>query len=77
MKYTALSSFQKNMGQQPLPYPKTQIKVVFYANSPFHHHPNIFFQKLFFLNLFIRFDLKKIKLDLFIGFEIIEKLHQD
>jgi hypothetical protein len=29
MKYTTLSSFQKNMGQKPLPHPKTQIKFVF------------------------------------------------
>jgi hypothetical protein len=57
MTNTTLSSFQKNMGLKPLPYPKSQIKFVFYDNSPFHHHPNIFFQKLFFLNLFIRFDL--------------------
>jgi hypothetical protein len=47
------------MGQKPIPYPKTQTKLVFYVNSPFHQHPNKFFQ---------RFKKKS-----FIQFEITEK----
>ena len=52
------------MGQKPLTIPlKTQMKFVFYVNSPFHHHPKFFF-KDFLLKFIIRF-------------EIIEKLHHD
>ena len=57
MKNTTLSSFQKNMGQKPLLYPKTQIKFVFYVNSPFHRQPTNFFQRLKKIRMYL-FNLK-------------------
>ena len=51
MKYTTLSSFQKNMGKKP----KTQIKFVFYVNSPcYSTTTQFFFSTIFSTTLFIQ-----------------------
>jgi len=51
-KFSTPNSFKEDEKKSHSP-PKTAKKLAFYVNSPFHHHPKVFFQEFFKLKIVI------------------------